>query len=145
MAVELDHENAELCRRNTRAWGERIEVIEAAVWSESGEIKYSLEADEHWGASVDREGVQSARALTIDDLLIDHRGLVDYLKIDIEGAEQSVNRHPGDWVNRIRVMQVELHGYTVNECVCDVERAGFWASRDPRHCSAVVATRAICI
>jgi FkbM family methyltransferase len=143
VAVELDHATAELCRLNTRAWEGRIEVVEAAVWSESGEIKYSLEADEHWGASVTQEGVLSARALTIDDLLVGHRGGVDFLKIDIEGAERSVIKHPGDWVDRVRVMHVELHGYPIDECISDLERIGFAASPDSHHWTAVIATRAV--
>jgi FkbM family methyltransferase len=142
VAVELDHESAELCRQNSRAWGGRIEVVEAAVWSESGEISYAVEEGQHWSASVTGSGELSARAVTIDDLLRNRGDEVDYLKVDIEGAERGVIEHPGGWVDRVRVMHVELHdGYADADCITDLERIGFSAFRDPRHWAAVTATR----
>lgn len=144
LAVELDHETAELCRHNCRTWRERIDVVEGAVWPESGEVSYALEEGQHWSASVTGDGNRSARAISIDDLLADRDGNVDYLKVDIEGAERSVIKHPGGWVERVRVMQVEVHaGYSVDECMGDLERLGFSVVRDRRHWAAVTATRTL--
>ncbi len=40
VGVELDSENAALARANLEPWGERCEVIEAAVWPHDGDIRY---------------------------------------------------------------------------------------------------------
>jgi FkbM family methyltransferase len=141
VAVELDHETAELCRRNTQPWASRVDVVEGAVWHESGEVAYALDPGEHWGAAVAPGGDRSARAVTIDELLAGSGADVDFMKVDIEGAEQSVFRHAGDWPRRVRVLQVELHGYDVDDCIADLERLGFDAARDGRHWATVVATR----
>lgn len=144
VAVELDHETAELCRRNCRAWGRRIDVVEGAVWPDSGEIRYALEEGQHWSASVTQEGELSARAWSIDDLLAGRSEVVDYLKVDIEGAERGVIKKPGKWVERVRVMHIEIHdGYSVDECIADLERVGFSAVQDHRHWAAVTATRSL--
>lgn len=40
IGLELDADNAELCGRNTAAWGDRCEIVHAAVWTEDGEVEY---------------------------------------------------------------------------------------------------------
>ena len=55
--------------------------------------------------------------------------VVDFAKIDIEGAEIELLRHNAGWAHRVRTMAVEVHApYTVDECRDDLARAGL---RDP--------------
>ena len=82
--------NAALAARNVSAFGDRCEVLNAAVWSEDGEVSY--EGGEEQGYHVMSEGGgpsdRKVAARTIDSIF--HQfGLdaVDYLKMDIEGAE----------------------------------------------------------
>ena len=44
VAVELDRDNARMCRINTEPWNDRCEVVEAAVWPIPGKVEYQHEA-----------------------------------------------------------------------------------------------------
>jgi hypothetical protein len=69
--------------------------------------------------------------------------MVDYLKVDIEGAESELFKAGGSWSERVRVLKVEVHErYSVAECIADLSRLAFSASVDARHPAAVVACRA---
>ncbi len=142
VGVELDAENAALARRNTASFGARCQVITAAVWSEDGSVAYDT-AEAEWGYRIGA-GDGDARAMTLDTVL---RTVgwdsVDFLKLDIEGAEQVVFAQPAAWPARTACLQVETHlPYTVEDCLRDLTELGFRAERDHRHWAGVVARRA---
>lgn len=89
--VELDAENAELCALNVARWGERCQVLHAAVAGSDGTGSY-----ERTGGALGYKlgaGAERVRTMAIDSIF-EHFGLdeVDYLKMDIEGAEREVLR-----------------------------------------------------
>jgi FkbM family methyltransferase len=142
IAVELDSENAVLCRANTVAWCDRVKVIEAAVWPEPGQIRYTIERGHEYSASIDETGTKVARAVTISDLIQDDQ-IADYVKMDIEGAEREVLAAADQWCERVRAMKIEVHSpVTVDECIGALEPLGFTCWRDARHGACVVAVRA---
>jgi hypothetical protein len=64
---------------------------------------------------------------------------IDFLKMDIEGAEAQVLRVNTDWARRVRCIKVEVHGpYTVEDCVRDLQALGFTARPDRKHPAGVV-------
>lgn len=144
IAVELDPDNAALARRNLAPFGERVEVIEAAIWTESGTIAYGGTREDAYRIDEAATG-REARAITVDELL-DEAGVggrVAYAKMDIEGAEAAVLSGGGSWLPRIDVLSVEVHPpATVDDIVRILTKAGFEATRDPRHWSSVAAVRA---
>jgi FkbM family methyltransferase len=151
VGVELDHENAELARRNVAPWSERCEVVEAAVWSEDGELSYHRLAGGTAGHHVadvppgyEGEGVVGVPAISLDTLL-ERSGpdaVVDYAKVDVEGAERELLRSGASWAARVRTITVELHEpYTVAECECDLRALGFATRVDPRHWACVTGIR----
>lgn len=128
LGVEVDPDNAALCRRNVAPWGDRIEVVEAAVWHSDGEVAYRrVEGDELSGmVALDGEGGVSAPAISLNTLLERSGGEVDYVKMDIEGAEREVLRHNAEWARHVRSIKVEVHPpYEVDECLADLEALGF--------------------
>ncbi len=91
LAMEFDARNLEVCRRNARRnprVAGRIEWVERALWDATGEriayepAGYGTRLVRGWGDSA------VACTTTIDDLVAE-RGLerVDFIKLDIEGAE----------------------------------------------------------
>jgi hypothetical protein len=42
VGIELDGENARLCRTNVASWADRCEVIEAAFWPERGCVSFTI-------------------------------------------------------------------------------------------------------
>jgi FkbM family methyltransferase len=143
--VELDPANLELCRRNLAPWADRCVARYGAVWDRPGEIEYSAEPGLEYGFRVGKgRGVRrSAPAVTLDQLadLAGHAP-IDYVKMDIEGAERQVLRNATDWARLVRCINVETHEpYTVRDCVADLERLGFATRIQRRHWASVIGVR----
>lgn len=149
LGVELDEENMRLCQRNTAAWGERCVVIHAGVWIDDGLISYKRTAGQEQSFRVseparsDEPAISSAPAICLDTLL-ERTGAprVDYVKMDIEGAEARVLKERVGWAERVRSIKVEVHApYTVEQCTQDLERLGFRTEPIPKRRGGVVGTR----
>ena len=124
LAVEPDPENLEILRLNLKPYGERAEVIPAAVWSKRTSLVIVPQGTA-WATQV-----RAVRAGEHGDLVaIDVPGLlqradkprVDVLKVDIEGSEAEVFSGDVDpWLPRVGNLVIELHG---EKCTEVVERA----------------------
>lgn len=130
--VELDEANVELARRNLAAWRDRCTVVHGAVWERDGEISYAALPTGHelaFSATDEpRGGTRQAPAWSLGTLFDRYtpEGRIDYVKIDIEGAERQVLKAATGWPVRVRALQVEVHGeYAVDECARDLEALGF--------------------
>jgi FkbM family methyltransferase len=145
IGVELDHGNAILCRRNVAAWRHRCVVIEAAVWVEDGLVEYELQREAQYAmtarplSSLQTPHTRRAPAITMPSLLAKHvrQPVVDFLKMDVEGAERQLLRQGSEWAGRVHCIKVELHdGYTADSCIADLRALGFsaWADADRAHC-----------
>lgn len=150
LGVELDTENAALARANVAPWADRCEIVEGAVWPEDGELRYvrlpgvtsghyvteaALEAD---------PAVTPAPAISPESLLAMSAAgsVVDYAKVDIEGAESRLLREHTGWAGRVRAMKVEVHApYTVDDCRRDLDALGFVTRPDPRQAACVIGVR----
>jgi FkbM family methyltransferase len=147
VGVELDDANAELARRNTAAWSDRCEVLRGAVWTEDGVVTYTRPPGDEQGFHIDDSAGSGAPhadapAITLDGLLARVRGDVDYVKMDIEGAEREVLRNNTAWAARVRSIKVEVHPpYSVEECMADLSELGFRAQRGEGHPALVVGVR----
>lgn len=143
-AVELDAGNAALAERNLAPFGSRCVVLRAAVWSVDGEVAYG--GDEAWGLHVvpGSAGERVAPAIQISTLF-DRFALdrVDYMKMDIEGAEAEVLCDAG-WLNRVDVLKIEVHPpATLESCEETLRAAGFRVGRDRRHGACVWGSRRV--
>jgi FkbM family methyltransferase len=151
LGVEIDAENVALARRNLEPWAERCEVVQAGVWPEDGEIRYHRLAGGTSGHHVAdipegarEDGIVTAPAVSPDTLLsrAGARAVVDFAKVDIEGAERELLRAATDWAARVRSIKVEVHEpYTVAECESDLRAMGFDTRVDPRHWACVIGIR----
>ena len=144
LGVELDADNAALCRHNVSAWPDRCELVHAGVWMSDGTVSYTRDPDRPQSfhiASV--QASASAPSISLNRLL-QQCGWeqVDYVKMDIEGAEREVLKHNTEWAARVRSIKVEVHhGYGVEECIEDLTRLGFHATPIPRHRGGVTGIR----
>lgn len=148
--VEMDADNAALCRRNTATWSDRCDILQAAVWSSDGEIQYEREFGNElsFRAQATTEGDEAARlsapAIALNTLAArDPDELpIDLVKMDIEGVERQVLAEGTDWAQRVRMIMVEVHEpYDARACCADLERLGFDATVDTRHHAAVLGVR----
>ena len=148
--VELDRDNFELCRRNIRHWGPRCTVENAAVWREPGEVPYGGVRESGYTVVTGAGTVvkDRVRAVTVASVL-DALGVetVDFVKMDIEGAEKEVLGDAGAWIHRVRCLKVEVHPekastlYTLGMCLDDLENYGLRCRLDERHHACVIAYR----
>jgi FkbM family methyltransferase len=140
IGVELDADNAALCRENLAPWADRCELLHAAVWTRDGEVRYqrdgldalSFRVQEDAGSAAAGDAVSPAWSL---DTLLRRSGedaVVDYVKMDVEGAEQQLLREHTGWAAQVRAIKVEVHEpYTPEACIEDLRRLGFSAQLDP--------------
>jgi FkbM family methyltransferase len=143
LGVELDEANVALARRNVATWSDRCELIHAAVWSHDGEVRYR-----GWSGGTSNYQVTGrpedvpVQAVSLATLLREHGGAVDFLKIDVEGAERELLRTGSEWADAVRCLKVELHGdYGVEDCESDLRRLGYTTRRDAHHWACVVGLR----
>ena len=116
ITCEPHPENLELLRRNLARYGNRVEIIPAAVWPK-GEPAMMSPAEDNphntGGGTVCRGRGQQVDTITLVDVLARAGGLVRLLKLDCEGAEYAIL----DGVDLSRVQNVcgeahdiEIHG-----------------------------------
>lgn len=145
IGVEMDAHNHALALRNTAGLGD-IQILQAAVWCEDGEVSYDA------GTAADAYAVGSASgstqvrvpALTMGTLM-DRCGVThaDYVKLDIEGAEKDLFES-GDlhWLERVSQISVELHGsLDAGTLAALLREHGLHTLKDAQHWNTVVAWR----
>jgi FkbM family methyltransferase len=139
LGIEMDPSNYAICQENIRPYADRCQVIEGALWDDSDTVKYG--GDQEWGYSVLHEGTRQANAVSMTSLLQRFGGqIVDYVKMDIEGAEERVLAHVDEWAGCVRCMKVEVHEpYSPEACMRRLSTAGFECELFPGHFSCVVA------
>jgi FkbM family methyltransferase len=143
VGVELDPGNADVCRRNLRGWP-RGSLIEGAVWCEDGEVAWEVPDGQGELSGRVGGGGRTARAVSLDSLMaaVPAGERVDYVKMDIEGAEREVLRRNTAWAARVRCLKVEVHGdYRPEDAERDLGGLGFRTERDLRHPAAVAGWR----
>ncbi len=140
----MDPGNAALAAQNVEPWRDRIEVITAAVWWQGGTVSYSAPPGHEFGFHIGSGGHANTRtgpAITVGEL-VEAYGRIDFLKMDIEGAEREVLARGVDWADKVDAIKVETHGdYTADRCARDLEALGFRTTIDDRHWSAVTGVR----
>jgi len=165
IGVELDAENAALCRENVARYGSRCRLIEGAVWIEDGWVEYTRSPGREEDLSIGRflgpgtgnrktggirrtsedRAVVVTQAISLNTLIsnLPSDSLVDYVKMDVEGAEKRLLRSNAEWTRRVSCLKVELHDYPPSDCISDLARLGFTAWKDGWHPHCVVGIRTV--
>lgn len=111
LAIEPERQNFALLQRNTAPYP-NIVPLHAALWSEDGTLGLSDPAESvdsyRFSPGIARQAVQAFGVLSIFRRL--GVEILDVLKIDIEGGEVAVFHAAAEWVHRVRMFVVELHG-----------------------------------
>ena len=149
IGVEMDRENFHLAKMNTASY-KNVMIRHNAVWIENEIVKYNTNADVDafaiGGPSGDSKYMQQVEGVTIRRLLQEYKiQAVDYLKMDIEGAENSIfSHHDISWLNNVKSFNIELHNIPiakVEEYLEMFRSYGFVAKKDNNHWSAILAFR----
>jgi len=147
VAVEMDGGNCLMASRNLERVKERCAVINVAIWSSDGEVRYAGPNEESYRV-VDRGevGASAARTVpsrTVQTVLDENRmEIVDYLKMDVEGAESEILRGNIDWTRRVMSMKIEVHRPEELDPLSRVlSGAGYLCRRDESHACCLYAAR----
>jgi FkbM family methyltransferase len=106
-----------------------VELHQAAIWTENTTLSFDNKGSE--GSHIDTSG-QSAnkvKAIKLSSILANFDA-VDFLKMDIEGAEYEVVKDCSEHLHKIENFFLEYHGKAsdtnkLNELLNIVEKAGF--------------------
>ncbi len=145
LGVEANPDNARLARRNLARFGERCELVEVAVWSAPGRIDLAGDLPGLLRAGTGEGAISlSVDAITVEELLVAHmpEGPIDYLHLDIVGAEPEVLRADSAWAQRVQALTMQLYddrGFTAEECLALLRSLGFEA-RTGEHSHGPYAT-----
>jgi len=147
IGVELDQENAMLAQRNTRVFSDRVTIVHGGVWIHDGQLTYG--GDEKWGFRIaqvkepDLHHRMTAPAYNLntlcDQLKVES---VDYMKIDIEGAEAFVLSEHSDWLDRVSCINLEVHApATFDGCASLLGGRGFSCQKHSTHPFGLIALK----
>lgn len=141
IGVELDKENFLLAGKNLESIKNKCELINAGIWSKSGTINYEGTAE--WGYKISDTGKDKAVSLTMNDLLKKFNlKKIDFLKVDIEGAENDVFKNPEEWIDKVEQLKMEIHPPATIEGMSEkLTKMGFKVSKDRNHPSAINAIK----
>lgn len=145
-AVELDADNIALAQWNLQPFSQRCTVIQAAVWSYDGEVGYGGDAawTQHvFPAEAGEKAERKALALTMETLF-ERFGLVrvDFVKMDIEGAEAEILLPMAPWLAQVEMLKVEVHPpASLETCRRILQASGFIVARTTRNPRCLSAMR----
>lgn len=106
VAFEPDTLNFELLQKNIKNFDlEKVELRKEAVWIENTDLSFSN--DGTMGSKITEAGSHHVKAARLADLLIQK---IDFLKIDIEGAEYTVLKDIADRLHYVQSFFLEYHG-----------------------------------
>lgn len=110
IAVEPDPANFELCRLNLAPYGDRVRLFHGAIWKNENSLSLELGSEE-WVSRVRDDPSGAIPAFTIKSLIAREPGVIDLLKLDIEGSEKEVfGPEAREWLPQVRNIAIELHG-----------------------------------
>ena len=123
IAVEPEPANFAALVRNTSPY-RNIVPVQAALWKQDGEVRLGKSTAHPKGAfAIAEDGDQRVRAVTMETLMRENGlGTIDFLKVDIEGAERDVFQSCA-WIKNVRVMAIELHDRVRPDCWSTVQSA----------------------
>jgi FkbM family methyltransferase len=125
-AIECDDAIAGILRDNLRTFGVQADVIEGAVWDSVETLHFA--SDHADGGRIDQTGTRAVTGVPLAPLLA--AGPVDFLKVDIEGAELRALRACVHELAGVANLFVEYHSQSANpqelsELLAILERSGF--------------------
>jgi FkbM family methyltransferase len=115
IAFEPDSKAFEVLKKNIKTYNfEKVKLIKKALWNEETTLKfYSEGADGGRNAlPSDKENIINVEAIRLRNYL---NNKVDFLKIDIEGAEYTVIKDCQDLLINVKLIFVEYHSFISGE------------------------------
>jgi FkbM family methyltransferase len=151
IGYEMNYDNFLLAKRNTEFYDD-VKVINNAVWSSDSLVSYEKKSNYDSYSIINNKEIKN-----IDDLIeiqsislksiIKNNELthVDYLKMDIEGAEIAILESDDlGWMDIVNSMNIEMHlddNNRIEKFMQIIKNKGFKVWKDDRHWSSIFAVK----
>lgn len=147
ITVEMDRSNYELCHQNTSSFGARVTALHAAIWHKNETVRYDGDGEDGFHITDGSDPSRSVEGITMKELIRRFEiPKIDYLKIDIEGAERQLFQDADlGWLAQVDTLCCEIHAPDLFSLISGVlETEGFSVEKDPRHWNAIIARKPGC-
>jgi FkbM family methyltransferase len=141
LGVELDHENCMLARKNLAGIDGCI-LVNAAVWYTDGLVNYTGDNSISFHCrDIDMVSGNSVRSFSLTTLFKEYDlPQIDFVKMDIEGAESVIFDHDCSWLAAVQSINLEVHnGESLHKYISVLQRYGFTCTVSKKHWAAVLA------
>lgn len=155
IGYEMNQENYLLAVKNTRKYS-NVQIVNTAVWIEDATVTYAKEAnfDSYTIVSKSNNNTNSqlvtVPCLQLSTIFKNHNlDYVDYLKMDIEGAEVAILEASDlSWMQKVGVMNIEMHldkEDDLTHFTSIITQQGFKVWKDHKHWSSIFAVREVAL
>jgi FkbM family methyltransferase len=128
LAFEPDENNFNLLQKNIASFGyNNVKVFKEAIWKENTTLLFSQESSMSSKIVIGGTNLKEVKAVRLRDYL---QRNIDFLKIDIEGAEYEVLKDIANELHVVKNMFLEYHGTFLQnnelvEIIMIIKNAGF--------------------
>ncbi len=141
--VEIDEGNFFIAKKNLQPLKKRAQILRVAVWHENDKVVYG--GEQEWGFRILDENDKAkikyeVEAKTVDSIFDEFNlTIVDYLKMDVEGAEGKILQNPEKWITKVKSIKIEYHYQnTYESCSNLLQKHGFECKKDSNHPACII-------
>jgi FkbM family methyltransferase len=147
IGYEMDEENFLLAQKNIQKYN-NVRLFNKAIWINNSIIEYDKKTDSDAftiSTSSSNEQNVKIKGATLKEIINEHQiQKIDYLKMDIEGAEKDIlTHHDLSWLEFVNALNIEFHvkGQSIEPYIDIIKSHGFDAWKDTKHLSSIMAVR----
>jgi FkbM family methyltransferase len=145
-AVEMDADNFKLAQENVSGLADVV-VYNYAIWESDGVVRY-LDSDnvDAYHVEADTTGSSKGKFVEVNGISLNTllakigQPAIDYVKMDIEGAERNVFNADLSWLDLVKEIKIEIHKAEDFEPIESIlKQRGFTTLKDTNHWSTIIA------
>jgi len=146
IGYEMDRENFELAKKNTISL-QNVHLVNKAIHHKSTNVSYEKSGREDaYTITPHKQGFSAitVEAITMSDVLVENNiKMIDYLKMDIEGAELDIMSSADlSWLKKVRNINIEFHlkeDRAISKYIGILEEIGFKVYVNTEHWASITA------
>ncbi|MCA9733127.1 MAG: FkbM family methyltransferase [Deferribacteres bacterium] len=143
VGVEMDKGNFEVAKLNTSVIKDSCDLLNKAVWCRDELVTYSGKNEESFAITGKSNDSISIEATTISRVIEQYGwNKVDYVKMDIEGAEMVIFENDLSWLNKVKQINLEIHDFgKIEFFINKLQSSGFKVRHHKTHWSGIYGFR----
>ena len=123
-AIEPEKANAEIYKSNLMNY-ENVTLFQGALWGSSTTLNIKNPEANTWSFRMQESSptskTEGINSITIQDIL-EQIDFIDILKLDIEGAEYNLFNCETPWLDKVKMLVIELHERYASGCTALINK-----------------------